>query len=535
MYSTSLQAGSLDRQRTACRLKEVDRPGGFTLPKVCSCVSTGPTRKARFSISNGNGFSKQRTTTSKRQHADERGFQSVSESHARDGCSPSRLRVGIAGGSIAGMVAARALLDSGVDVEVFETNERHRHTNTPGCLMLQNNALRVLELLSTDSESSASGHDLGQEMHQAGSRISSGAFFTDKGEFLWQTVKEQRPVGQDDIGVCVTRDTLYHELESALPSDIVRWGVGVETWVDHPDGRVEITLTDGQKTTCDVLVGADGVSSSTRARLQGLAELPSPNVTSCHCWRAMIDPQKLNGGMDWFLEQTKGYQWVEYWGSNTHFGMFAVGGGLWSWYAVVRDESSGQQGGGRKGRADSTHWNNAKGPQQMTLLHKAFEGFDSPVPEILEATADGNIFYSPLVDRRPIPGRKWGEGAVTLMGDAAHTVLPVMGQGGCLAIEDAFELANELRQISTIAEYDKLSKARLVRALRKYERQRAGRTDLVFWQSRLLFHLGISTFPPVVALRNMMFRLSPTFLVHITFSWIFDYTPAWFKLPDHKK
>jgi len=109
--------------------------------------------------------------------------------------------------------------------------------------------------------------------------------------------------------------------------------------------------------------------------------------------------------------------------------MFEVGGGLWSWYAVVRDDSSGLLSSQHHHR-----WNDANDAAKIGILREAFRGFCSPVPDILDATADLNIFYSPLSDRRPLLGRKWGKGAVTLMGDAAHTVLPVMGQGGCLAV-----------------------------------------------------------------------------------------------------
>lgn len=69
----------------------------------------------------------------------------------------------------------------------------------------------------------------------------------------------------------------------------------------------------------------------------------------------------------------------------------------------------------------------------------------SPVPKILETLDPDTLFYSLIADRAPLPGRKWGEGAVTLVGDAAHAVLPVMGQGACMAIEDGFELSNALQ------------------------------------------------------------------------------------------
>jgi len=240
MCPSSLRAGPLYCTHLAYHGRGVYDPSdtSLRLTDTVSRTSThrvGPTLKARFAVSHG-----LRGTRIKRESRVSRGAVRCESRDSQGKRAQSKLRVGIVGGSIAGMVAARALLDSGVDVEVFERHERRQHANSPGCLMLQNNALRVLELLSTESTTASvrHGRDLGKEMNQAGSRISSGAFFSETGEFLWQTLKEQRPVGQDDIGVCITRDTLYEELESALPDGVVRWGVGVDTWVDQPEGQV---------------------------------------------------------------------------------------------------------------------------------------------------------------------------------------------------------------------------------------------------------------------------------------------------------
>ena len=62
-------------------------------------------------------------------------------------------------------------------------------------------------------------------------------------------------------------------------------------------------------------------------------------------------------------------------------------------------------------------------------------------------------------------------------------------------------------------------------ALRAHERRRAARTDLVWAQSRIMYNVGISSFPPLVAARNALFRLAPLFLQSLTFFWLYRYTP----------
>lgn len=73
-----------------------------------------------------------------------------------------------------------------------------------------------------------------------------------------------------------------------------------------------------------------------RARLQGVDQLPPPTSTGCHCWRARFAPSAVGRGRDWFLGTMGGYDWVEFWGADARFGMFDVGGGEWSFYAVAR-------------------------------------------------------------------------------------------------------------------------------------------------------------------------------------------------------
>ena len=67
-------------------------------------------------------------------------------------------------------------------------------------------------------------------------------------------------------------------------------------------------------------------------------------------------------------------------------------------------------------------------------------GWSGPVPALIEATEEPAILRTDIYDRDP-PRKRWGEGRLTLLGDAAHPMTPDLGQGACQAIEDALELA----------------------------------------------------------------------------------------------
>ena len=92
-----------------------------------------------------------------------------------------------------------------------------------------------------------------------------------------------------------------------------------------------------------------------------------------------------------------------------------------------------------------------------------FGDWYTPVPALIGATDEEAILRNDIVDRRPV--HRWGEGRVTLLGDAAHPTTPNLGQGACQAIEDAVVLGKALRDADDP-----------VAALRAYEDRRRART-----------------------------------------------------------
>ncbi len=106
-----------------------------------------------------------------------------------------------------------------------------------------------------------------------------------------------------------------------------------------------------------------------------------------------------------------------------------------------------------------------------------FADWHDPVEQLIAATPDASILRKGAYDLEPL--KRWGNGRVMLLGDAAHPCTPNLGQGGCMALEDALVLAKCLKQESSPEI-----------ALRSYESVRTKRTRHVQQRSLLMGHIG---------------------------------------------
>ena len=127
-------------------------------------------------------------------------------------------------------------------------------------------------------------------------------------------------------------------------------------------------------------------------------------------------------------------------------------------------------------------------------VSELFNDWHGPIPALIEATSPADIIKNDARDRRPI--RKWGEGRVTLLGDAAHPITPNVGQGACMAIEDAACLAKCLQASTDLAS-----------SFRAYEALRGPRTAHVARQARRIGAIGQWESPWVVRGRDLITRL----------------------------
>lgn len=127
-------------------------------------------------------------------------------------------------------------------------------------------------------------------------------------------------------------------------------------------------------------------------------------------------------------------------------------------------------------------------------LETMFQDWFASVPELITATDETNILTTDLYDR--VPTQPWGKQNITLLGDAAHPMLPTMGQGACTALEDAYVVAKCLKeQVNATA------------AFQQYESLRFPRMKLIVEQSLRSGKMGELHHPLGVALRNTFMKL----------------------------
>jgi 2-polyprenyl-6-methoxyphenol hydroxylase-like FAD-dependent oxidoreductase len=392
----------------------------------------------------------------------------------------------VIGGGIGGLTLARACLDVGIAVEVYEKRSLTQMLSGSGGIFIQRNAMRVYQLLWDGK--------ISDRFNQQGGTILAGGFLSKTGEPLY--INSPAFIQAENLGICLRRSELQQILYEALPAGTVRTECAFESFEDSGD-TVRVSFRNGNVTTGTVLVGADGLYSPVRAKLEEQERIEPPIYSGMVCWRGCFD--RAGVPLD------KRYSWGEFWGQSDRFGYFDVGGGYFSFYAF----DSLPAGGNDEAEGGS-----------LNALKSRFADYASPVPEILAALASQKIYRDDIFDRQPL-GREWGKGRVTLIGDAAHPVQPNIGQGGCMAIEDAFEL---VKRLNGVTEEDAIP---LI--LREFEASRSDRTTRVFNTSRQVGQLGQAEGKFACLLRNWIYKLMPTWLADLQFKWLFDYAPSWDK------
>ena len=222
-------------------------------------------------------------------------------------------------------------------------------------------------------------------------------------------------------------------------------------YFDHFEKRkrgVALHFAGGISAEHDIVIGADGIRSRVRSQLLGVHD---PIYRGYTVWRGLGRlPGAVSSGAN-----------SESWGRGKRFGILNTGGDQFTWYATANTEEN---------HADSPDG------RQCELL-RMFSDWHDPVERLIAATPDGTILKKGAYDLEPL--RRWGSGRIMLLGDAAHPCTPNLGQGGCMALEDALVLAKSLKRDSSPES-----------ALRRYESIRTKRTRHVQKRSLLMGHIG---------------------------------------------
>jgi salicylate hydroxylase len=343
-------------------------------------------------------------------------------------------RVAIIGGGIGGLTAARALCQRGIEVAIYEAAPELREIGAG--VALGPNAMKVLRSLGLEDD-----------VHAIAGRWEWALTRNGKtGRVISKTSRQQQASLFGSAGATAHRADLLDVLSRSVPSELVTLGtrcIGVD-----PDGPVAVArFEDGREVEADLIIGADGIHSAVRTSLFGP---DAPRFTGKICYRSVVAVEAVPGGPP----PNENAQWL-----GPH--------GTIVLYPVRRDELINvvchYDDEGYRHESWVTRCERAEVLERYAGWHES----------LLRIFSAGDVWYKwALYDRDPIP--QWTRGRVGVLGDAAHPMLPYLGQGACQAIEDGCVLAAALAA----------EPADPLAGLALYERSRRPRASQVVLASR---------------------------------------------------
>jgi 2-polyprenyl-6-methoxyphenol hydroxylase-like FAD-dependent oxidoreductase len=355
----------------------------------------------------------------------------------------------IVGAGIGGLSAAIALRQAGWRVRVFEQAESPRELGF-GVALAPNAVAALRELGVADTVLSR------------GFQPRRGEFRRMDGSVLKRI--EMMPGALGGPMLVALRPALHGALLDAVDAAAFDFGTRVIGYDDNGH-RVSMQLADGRRIEGDLLIGADGVGSVVRRTLH--PDQPAPRHSGLVAVRGAVHGALAHlGNVDAVLYLGPGVESTFVRASES---------GIY-WYLSIAQQLI------PAGMRDPAAIVAAMAPR-----------FDSTFRAITSATSDLRV--DELLDRDPLP--RWGSGPVTLLGDAAHPVLPHTGQGAAQAMVDSVALARELENADIDA------------GLRAYERERQPKTAALLAQGRRTARVMASTNPVACTLREWIMRAIP--------------------------
>ena len=340
----------------------------------------------------------------------------------------SKARILVAGGGIGGLTAAIALIRRGFEVQVYEQTPDLREFGA-GVSISPNGSRVLIEL------------GLQTALEQVASRPISWAMRLFNTGESWQ---RQGSAGAPPPAVWVVHRADLHQtlalaLEKCAPGS-VRVGARCAAF-EQNDSEVILTLDNGEQVRGDALVGADGVHSRIRRELFGEGRA---SFTGFMAWRAVMPIERLPSRL-----REQGFTaWVGPSGQIVTYPLRQ--GRLMNLAATVKRNDWLIEGWSEAGTVGE--------------CRSDFVGWHKDVLAVIDAI---DIPYKWALIGRP-PLEHCSIGRVTLLGDAFHPTLPILGQGANMAIEDSMILARCLEASTNIEE-----------ALQRYEAARLDRTSRI--------------------------------------------------------
>jgi FAD-dependent urate hydroxylase len=368
--------------------------------------------------------------------------------------SDRSLRILVVGAGVGGISVARGLLRDGHDVTVFERRPDVKAGG--GAVTIWPNGATVLE-------------QLGVDMNGAGQLLST----------LRVTTSTGRPVTTADLAAIVDRmgapvrmvprRVLLERLLEGFPAERI-WCNSRAVAVVRTQSGVRLELEDGSWAEGDLLIGADGLHSMVR---DVVGAQPAEPTGWCS-WQGLLT-----------LEHAGDRQVAQMIvGEHGNVGLWPAGGSDVQWWFdlpwspdFVRPESP------------------------IEMIRSNFRGWSDSVDRVLEMLTDDDLAPSPFPHfRHPIA--RPGQGVVTLLGDAAHTMPPTLAQGTNQALLDTMVLCKALSDFGKSCNGARSGNRDLPGALRRYENSRRRKVKAVSWVTTQQVSRSESALRPAAMIPN---------------------------------
>ena len=353
--------------------------------------------------------------------------------------------IALIGAGIGGTACALALVRAGHRVKLFE--QASELSEIGAGLTMAPNATRLFETLGI-------GHLLDRLIIPPESRIIHGI----TGEVLVSAETGDLLISRFGAPYgFLHRADLLNGLVDALhredPAAIVLNHQLVS--LEDSAGDVTMTFSDGSQHHADVVIGSDGIKSTVRQWLFGKDEA---RFTGNVAWRGLVPMDRLPEHMN----RPHSGVWAA---PRRHFVQYTIRDCQYMNYVAIAEKSGWEEEGWME-------------PSTIDDMLEEFGDWQDDILAMIKGTPPDACFKWALFDRDPLP--TWGRGRVTLLGDAAHPMLPFLGQGAAMAMEDAVVLSRVLS-----------SSLKVEPALKAYETARRERTAWTQTESRAvgaLFH-----------------------------------------------
>ena len=367
----------------------------------------------------------------------------------------SRDRIAIVGGGIGGLSLAIALQRKGHPVKVYEGAPQIQPVGAG--LALAANAVNAF-------------HEIGirDEVLEAGKILKVLRVKDEAGRILTETDAEKIMAKFGVINnFTIHRADLHAVLIRQLYPGTLCLNKKCVDW-EHQGDAVLLKFADDTSALADHVVACDGIHSAIRRKL--LPEV-KPRYAGYTCWRGITDVVPANADPD---------ETSETWGRGSRFGIVPLTQNRIYWFACLNaPEDSAEM---KRFRRDD--------------LLRRFGHFHKPVADVLESTPEEKIIWGDIIDLRPL--KKFAYGNILLMGDAAHATTPNMGQGACMAIEDAAVLARCIEGSRTLTD-----------AFRQFELKRIARTTSIVNKSWTIGKIAQLENRWLISLRNAVAKRTP--------------------------